>query len=151
MTQALAEVEPVVCHRFTMDRLVRGKVDRIHTPNRIEVTLDLGFGVHLARHFVLDGLAFRKESDGKIRQAAHRCLITLLGGKSVLVLPESRSWSCKYARIYLTERIHGTPVGLIAEIPGIGRPILEVVPFMLWLAGTDFDVKRVREVVQGKR
>jgi hypothetical protein len=148
---SLVDVNTVVTHMFALDKLVPGRVAKVHTPNRIEVLLDLKFGVFASRHFILDGLAFQKDSSGDLRKAAHKCLITLVGGKRVLILPENTEGTCKYARVYLAERIHGTPVGLLSDVPGMDAPILEVVPFMLSLASSGFDIQRAREAVQGRR
>ena len=83
-------------------------------------------------------------------QAAHvivEGLVVLLGGKRVIVQPENEKPTCVYGRIFLNERIYGSPVGLVMNVDKLDRPILDVTPFFHYLAASEFSVSLVYEVV----
>jgi hypothetical protein len=61
------------------ERIYRGRVNRVVTPNLLEVDIDLGLGVHITRRIVLNNYTV-----GDAEKAMH-CLVILVGGKSVLV------------------------------------------------------------------
>tara|TARA_R100001086_G_scaffold120987_1_gene62317 strand:- start:1866 stop:2285 length:420 start_codon:yes stop_codon:yes gene_type:complete len=121
-------------------------VKHIKTPNRIELSVDLGFGVHVNRVFLLADVRI-DDIPQEHRQAAVHCLVVLIGGKSVLVEPEHLRENCRFARIFLTSRVYGHPVGLVLESPIFDRPVLDVGMFYQWLAGRDYDVAEVRSIL----
>lgn len=125
-----------------------GKTVRVHSVGRVEVEIDLGLGVHKQHIFALEDLQPKRISD-ELRSKACHCLVVLIGGKRLLVQPEHLRPDAKRARLFLTEKIYGSPVGIVQHAPGIDRPILDVSVFMEWLSGSDFDVAKVREVTNG--
>lgn len=130
------------------DRLFPARVVRVHGMARIEVDVDLGFGVHVNRTFALDGFDARSIPRDRASSAVH-ALVVLIGGKRVFVCPESTKTDAKVASIYLRDPVRGTPVGYVSDAPGVGGPILDVSMFMNWLAEQGFNVDRVRGVVHG--
>lgn len=135
---------------FSIDRLKPARVVRVHNVNRIEFDLDLGFGVHIHRTFSLQGFDPKSVQEAH-RQAAVHAVVVLVGGKSVFVEPENDRADCREARVYLNERIHGTPVGFVSNIPRLSRPILDISMFMSWLADRAFDIKLVHSVINGHK
>ena len=132
------------------ENLLPARVIRVHGVNRVELDIDLGFGVRLSRVFSLDGVDPKTIPDGFASKAVH-ALVVLVGGKSVYIKPEHTRQDARRGSIYLNERIHGTPVGYVADVPGLPRPILDVATFLNWIAAQEFDVSLVREIVHGKR
>lgn len=135
---------------FILDKLRPATVVRVHCANRVEFDLNLGLGVHIVKTFTLSGFNPKLVTDQNRQNAVH-ALVILLGGKDVLLDLDSDRADVRNARVYLNERIYGTPVGYVSNVPRLPRPILDVPVFMEWLAGYSFDVALVREVVQGAR
>lgn len=133
---------------IAQSRMFPARVVRVHTVTRIEVDIDLGFGVHVNRQFTLDRFVARDVPRSEGRNAVH-ALVLLIGGKRVFVCPDSTKSDAKTAIVYLREGIRGSPVGYIADAPGTGGPILDVAMFMNWLAEQNFNVELVRSVVHG--
>jgi hypothetical protein len=133
------------------ERLKRAKVHKIHSVNRVEVILDLGFGVQKRHVFKLEGVNPRRDIPPNKRTPATNCLVRLLGGKRVLVQPESESPDASVARIYFMEKIYGNPIGMVQHVPSIDRPILDVTLFLLSLAPRGFQVDEVRQVTNASR
>lgn len=128
--------------------LREGRTIRVHSVSRIEVELDLGLGIRKRHVFALEDFHPNKIPTNSRSDACH-CLVTLLGGKRLLVQPENMKANARKARLFLTEKIYGSPVGMVQHAPGIERPILDVSVFMDWLSGADFDIKSVREILNG--
>lgn len=131
-----------------VERLFPARVVRVHGVARIEVDIDLGFGVHVLRTFSIDGFDGRTVPRALASSAVH-ALVMLIGGKRVFVCPESTKADARTASLYLRDPVRGTPVGYVADAPGAGGPILDVALFMNWLAEQSFDVQRVRGLVYG--
>jgi hypothetical protein len=131
---------------FLLDRVKRGNTVRVHGVNRVEIDLYLGFGIKLSKLFELDGVS-ASSVPVSYKSAAVHCLVVLLGGKRVLVQPENEKPTCKLARVFLNERIYGSPVGLVTNVDHLDHPILDVTPFFCYLAEHGFDVRRVHEVL----
>lgn len=131
---------------FRVDAVKHGTTVRVHSVNRVEINLNLGFGSSLSRIFTIDGVVSADVVNDKKSDAVH-CLVVLLGGKKVIVQPENEKATCTYGRIFLNEKIHGSPIGLVTNVERLDRPILDVTPFFHFLAQNDFDVKLVHEVV----
>jgi len=132
------------------EKLLPARVQRVHGANRVELDVDLGFGVHISRAFLLEGIDPKSIPEHLVSKAIH-ALVVLVGGKSVFICPEHTRSDARRASIYLNERIHGTPVGFVADVPRLPRPILDVATFFNWIAAQLFDVALVREVVHGKK
>jgi hypothetical protein len=133
-----------------VEKLLPARVMRVYSANRVELDIDLGFGVRVARSFHLDGIDPKTIPDAAARDAVH-ALVVLIGGKQVLVRPEHTRSDARRASVYLNERIFGTPVGFVGEAPGLPRAILDVAVFFNWIAAQSFNVALVREVVHGKK
>lgn len=133
-----------------VDQLLTARVVRVHSASRVELDIDLGFGVRLVRVFALEGVDARQIPESQASEAVH-ALVVLIGGKQVLVRPEHRKSDARRASVFLNERVFGTPVGFVADVPGLPRPILDVAMFFNWIAARAFDIGLVREVVHGKK
>lgn len=137
-------------------RTFRARTVRVHSPNRIEVDLDLDFGSRLKRTFLIEGLVLNDVPEA-LRQDAKHCLVVLVGGKNLVVRPNPRErdrWhriSDLHARVYLRDvDVHGEPVGYVpGGVPESSGPVLEVGPYMSWLQSQGFDVERVKETMNG--
>lgn len=133
-----------------VDKLMPARVARVLSVSRVELDVDLGFGVHVTRTFSVEGIDPKAVRDDEATKAVH-ALVVLIGGKNVLIAPETRRSDARRASLYLNERLRGTPVGLVAEAPGLTRSVLDVAVFFNWIAERSFDVSLVREVVYGKK
>lgn len=136
-------------------RLFRAKTVRVHSPNSVEVDLDLEFGVCLRRVVVFDGFPLSSVPAGQ-RELAMHCLVILLGGRNLLVQPNPKdrsAWGRQAelrARVFRAERVYGTPVGLTTNLPDVSGAHLDVVPFLHYLAERGFSLKDVKAVVNGR-
>lgn len=135
---------------MTLDasKLMQARVVQVHTWNRVEFDVELGFGVRCSRVFTLEDLP--TPSAANARHAVH-AMVVLIGGKRVLVQPESNRTDARSARVYLTERIHGHPVGFVSDAPGLPSPVLDVGMFVAWLAARDYDIGAVKAAINGRR
>lgn len=124
----------------------------VHVPtsNSVVLDVDLGFGVHLNRRATLDGVQ-QKDIPYAQRKEARHCLVVLLAKKKLLVrFADEDAAKPTIARIYLAERVHGTPPGL-TDLPGLDHPVLEISAFFLSLRDSGFDVERVKTVLNGPK
>lgn len=123
---------------------------------------DLPFGINVTRVVSLEGVPNAHsynahEDSAQLLDRARHCLIVLLGGKNVAVVPapgELDRWRERTnvrAQVYLNERIFGEPVGFTPAFPGFARPLLEVSTFYLWLKERGFTVSDVTKVMNGAR
>ena len=142
----MSEIVTKIPAPFSVDSIKHGVTTRVLSVNRLMVQLELGFGVFLAHTFVIDGVIPARIPKKHRTQALH-CIVVLLGGKRVIVQPENDKPTCTFARVFLNEKIHGSPLGLVTNVDRLDRPILDVTPFFTHLAEHDFDVKFVHEVV----
>lgn len=133
-----------------VDKLKPARVVRVHGVNRVELDIDLGFGVRVVRTFTIEGINHDTVPRELLKFAVH-ALVVLIGGKKVMVQPESELPDARLASVYLCERLHGHPVGYVADIPGLPQPILDVAMFFGWLSERSFEIRLVREVVNGRR
>lgn len=133
-----------------VDKLLPARVVRVHSASRVELDVDLGFGVRISRTFQIDGIDSKAIPADQVSAAVH-ALVVLVGGKSVLLSPEHTKPDARRGSVYLNERLHGTPVGFVGDVPGLSKPILDVAMFFNWIAAQSFDVGLVREVVHGKK
>lgn len=143
-------VESRVTGPFLLERIRKGVTARVHSHARVEVSLDLGFGVHLHRVFFVDGIRDGLVPSDKLSDAAH-CMVVLLGGKRLLVQPENERPTCSYARLYLNEKIYGNPVGFVQNVEKLERPILDVAVFFEHLSRNHFDLRLVYNAINSRR
>lgn len=133
-------------------RLFAARTQRVQSVRRIEALVDLDFAVQIRRTFLLDALQLPPLDEAMIARAKH-CLVVLIGGKQLLVRPDPNTrWNWHLmpeilARVFLNERVFGRPVGYIELMPEAQGPVLEVAPYMNWLASQRFDVDLVRETL----
>lgn len=138
-------------------RTFPARVIRVQTTSRVEALLDLDFGVHVRHSFAIVDAAKLSPSDAELRDRARHCLVVLLGQKRVLLRPDPRyreRWhqmSEIPARVYLCERVRGNAIGYIEAGPEFARPVLEVGPYLTWLADQNFDIELVKETLNGAR
>lgn len=132
-------------------QLLRGRVLRVRSINCLEVRLTLAFGISVEKSVVLEGVE-KSHIPEKRRQAAKRALIVLVGGKDVLVHTDTLVQDgFVTGRVYLDERIYGDPAVGFVEPHLIGVPMLEISTFYLWLRDKDFDVRLVKEALNGSK
>lgn len=138
-------------------RTFKARTVRVQTATRLEVELDLDFGVTLNRAFLLDGFSMKDALEDERARAKH-CLVILVGGKHLIIRPDPRCrprWGRAgdlRACVYLRERVHGDPVGFIERgVEEAQGPVLEVSPYMRWLAERGFDVEDVKATMNGSR
>lgn len=138
-----------------LPKLFRGRTLKIHSIDRVEILVELDFDF-LARKVFALGLEFDPdELEEEDYSKAQHCLVVLLGGKRVIVEPDvscREQWGRRSevpSRVYLTERVHGHPIGYTEGLPSHGDPVLEVAPFYNSLF-PDFDVHEVKAVLNGK-
>lgn len=130
-------------------RLLDGHVIRVQTVNCVEVSLHLPFGISVVKSVLLEDVEL-KDVPPKLRQAAHHCLIVLLGGKDVVVhtSDENKRDGFVLGRVYLNERVYGAPAGMAVPF-GLDAPMLEVSAFYRWLSGVNYDITAVKAVLNG--
>jgi len=139
----------------TVARIFHGKTLKVHSIDRVEVMLELDFDFFARKVFslVLEFDPEDLEEDDYSR--AQHCLVVLLGGKRVMVEPEiavREQWGRRSdipSRVFLTERVHGTPIGYTEGLPGHNDPVLDVAPFYNSLFPA-FDVQAVKSVLNGR-
>jgi len=130
-------------------RLYSGRTVKVLSTNCIEVALDLGFGLHLNKRIVLEGVNNRSIPK-KLRNAAQHALIVLVGGKRVLVhVDDTKQDGFLTGRVYLDEKVYGEPVGMTIPF-GRETPLLEVSEFYRWLGDVEFDLKEVKAALNGR-
>lgn len=134
--------------KFSPENLWKAKVKKVHSVNRVELCIELGFGCYVERLFTLEDVRV-KDIPVEDRRAAVHALVVLIGGKRVLVQPENTSPDAKVARVYLVEKIYGSPVGVVMHAPNVEVPILDVSVFYSWLRPQSFAIDEVRAVVNG--
>jgi len=138
-------------------RAFRARTVRVQTANRIEVNLDLDFGLRLTKTFLLEGFSLQDVPEEKRSDAKH-CLVILVGGKNLGVRPDPsarekwHSLADLRARVYLRERVFESPVGFVESgVEEANGPVLEISPYMRWLAERGFDIEDVKTTMNGKR
>jgi len=129
--------------------LLSGRTAWVHNPSCVEFDLDVGFGITVRRSVVIEGLSARDIPE-KFRNEAKHCLVTLLGGKRVLVLASINGKTDPYilGRVYLNEKVYGEPVGYV-QPPGLDARLLEIGLFCSWLAAEKYDIQKVKAVLNG--
>lgn len=140
---------------MTEYRLFHGETLRVHSAVLLDVLLDLDLDVRVRRSVVIQGFEMVSYNDAQ-KDAARHCMVVLAGGKNLVVQPsldERPEWgrtNLLRARVYLAEKIHGTPIGHTIGLPETRQPVLEIGPFMGWIAGRGFNVEDVKAAVNGK-
>lgn len=138
-----------------VSRSFHARTLRVQSVARIEATIDLDFGVMIRRTIVLDGLTLPRDMPDDLRQRAKHCLVVLIGGKRLVIRPDARSrdrWNSMPeipSRVYLAERVCGKPIGFIETLPDANGSVLELAPYLTWLATQHFDVDLVKETMNG--
>jgi hypothetical protein len=131
------------------------KTVRVHAVGVVEVSLDLDFGVRLNRLITLPDMESSTIPD-TVKSNAMHCLVVLLGGKQLIVQPdpESRSdWGKGQeinGRIYLDERVFGSPVGLTTGVSGCRADVLDISPYFESLRECGFEVSAVKDTLNKK-
>ena len=129
-------------------RLLPGRTVWVHSCSCVEVAFEIGFGITVQRTIGIEGIQ-PPDVPESLRSEAKHCLVTLIGGKRVLVLCDTESKApLQIGRVYLNEKVYGTPVGLAAPYP-LNIPLLEIGTFFGWLSTTQYDIRRVKEVLNG--
>jgi len=129
-------------------KLMTGRTCWVHSLGCVEFELELGFGVSARRSVLIEGIEPRTIPE-KMRSEAKHCLVTLLGGKRVLVLADVRKPDMTVlGRVFLNEKVHGNPEGM-AQPPSLEEYLLEVGTFFNWLGSTKYDIQVVKAVLNG--
>jgi hypothetical protein len=133
-------------------RTFRAKTVRVHSIGVVEVSLDLDFGVRVTKVLSIEGMR-PSEIPEHLHSNAMHCLVVLLGGKRLLIQPdpvEREGWGripSVRARVFVDEKVHGTPVGLTTNIADATGDLLDVAPFCHDLCGSGFRVDAVKQVL----
>lgn len=131
-------------------RLYHGRTIRVCSTDCIEADIDLGFGSHVHRRVLIEGLD-RKAVQERMRSKAKHCLVVLLGGKRlVLQTAEPKVEGMTLCRVFLDEQVYGEPEGMCIPF-GMRSEMLEVGTFMSWVGHCGFDIDDVKNVLNGKR
>jgi len=112
--------------------------------------LRLGFGVTVEKNIVLEGVQ-RISVPKELRRRAHHALVVVVGGKDLIVQvgSDEEKDGNVVGRVFLNERVHGKPEGLVLP-RGLEQPVLEVSTFFAWLGEKDFDLRVVKAALNGK-
>ena len=134
--------------------LYEGKVYRVHDRwDSVTIDTDLGFGIFMRITFTVVGVPYDKVSD-ELKSAAMHCMVVLLGGKRVIVKtnrPPRQHSSITRASIFLDEYVNEPPEGVMGVPTEGSQPRLEVGEYMQWLAQYDYDVRKVRATLNGRK
>lgn len=130
--------------------LFAARTVRVHAPNVLEATLDLGFGVSITRLLRLDNVSMEGLDDEARARATH-CLVVLAGGKRLIVQTDDVETYRNPidARIYLEERTFGKLVGQTFDMSPAINPVLELSPFVNWLGERGFEIDDVKRALNG--
>ena len=121
---------------------------RVHSLNCVEIDLQLGFGVSVRKSILLEGVQ-QKGIPRRLAANAKHCLVVLLGGTRVIVhVDDHRKDGFLVGRVYLDEKVYGDPAGMMEPF-GLGKKLLEVSSFYAWLADREYDITRVKAVLNG--
>jgi hypothetical protein len=131
------------------------KTIRVHSIGLVEVSLDLDFGVRLNKLISVSGMSAASVPE-RLRSSAMHCLVVLLGGKRLIVQPDPEcrlDWGRLReleARLFLDERVFGSPVGLTTNLVGDGSENLDVSMYFESLRDTNFSVDAVKNTLNRK-
>ncbi len=129
------------------NRLYFGHVNRVHTYNRIEVSLDLTLGVLVKKDVIIEGITQATVS-GRWQEAT-RCLVVLLGAENVHIYTDP---SCRdghlLGRVYVPSWRPGAPPVPMEIPPGTNVPCVEVSSWVRWIADEGFDARRLRTALK---
>ena len=114
--------------------------------DKLEVRIDLGFGVFVDRHVLVAGLPVPASLPLRCATQIKHCLIVLLGGRRLFIAPQADAYDNVSSRVFLAERVQGAPIGLTEGL--VQKPVLDVTPFLLSLAPL-YDVDAVKSLVNG--
>jgi hypothetical protein len=131
-------------------QLYHARCVRVHSPQRVEVALRLGFGVTANKSILLEGVNRKDYTQAQWGELQH-VLIVLLGGKHLLVHTDNTDSLDGHvpARVYLDEMVSidqaymGVPFTLT-------EPRLEVTKLVHWLKGKGFDMGILKAVLNNR-
>jgi hypothetical protein len=131
-------------------RFYQGRTLRVISFNCAEVELALRFGVKVEKNIIVEGVQ-KTDVPFHSQRTAQHALVVLIGGKRLVVQVDDDEKKDGFilGRVYLAEKVHGNPVGLV--IPkGLETPMLEVGTFMRWLIADGLSIDKVKAVLNGK-
>jgi hypothetical protein len=135
-------------------RWLTGRVRRVNLDGTFQCMLHLGFGVHFEKRVHVEALTLRNLSKEQ-HDAAHHCLLVLMGGKDIYALTqyadgvEQAAPSHVMARVYLAVRVKDLQAPGLSTVPGVSHPVLAISDFMSYLATKRYDVEVVKHVLNG--
>ena len=121
---------------------------RVRSFDRMDVDIDAGFGVHVHREIVVEGLP--NSVPAPCYQSAFRALTVLVGGKRLVLSianpsPEDRP---VFARAFLNESIHGD--AYLRDVPGCGFRLLYVADLFAALRDREYDIDYLKLILNGR-
>lgn len=127
-----------------------GKVERIASPNQIDILVDLSWGVRLIKTIRLSYTKTTDYMDKAMVERARRCLIILCGGKNVLFKAEDRNRKgILEEELYLNEPVKEV-AGCMELVDGRVN-LLNISKFMERIAAADFSQDVVYTAFYGKK
>lgn len=129
-------------------RIYEARTIRVLALNRVLVDLSLGFGVHIQRSIVIEGVASSLPSTHY--KNANHCLVIVLGGRDLLVhTDDTLIDGCLKGRVYIADPAPSAPDGTLAVPYGLDDPRMEVGLMWQWLEKTGFDPRETGRRMHG--
>lgn len=128
-------------------QLYQARCVRVHSPQRVEVALRLGFGVFANKSLLLEGVNRRDYTQTQWSDLQH-VLIVLLGGKHLLVHADNNDSLDGHvpARVYLDEAVAVAEDYMTVPYTMV-EPRLDVTKFVRWLKTKGFDMAVLKNVL----
>jgi hypothetical protein len=134
-------------------RLYNARTVRVYSHDSIVADIDLGFGAHVHRRVFIAGVPARVQMG--VKNEAYHCLVVLLGGKNLLLEVSATPSDQPFcAKVYLDERVHGSPVGMTCPSGATVSPDnlrLDVGAYYVWLGQRGYDLGVLKETLNGRR
>ena len=132
---------------FHPNKFYRAAVNRVSTPNLLDVTIDLTLGVMIQRAVVINGFS----SDGLCNDKAVQCLVTMIGGKSIYIHTDAGTRDGHIRADVFTDAWNPpVPPAQIINIACCEQPVLVVSAWMRWAASIGYDAHALRMALKGK-
>jgi hypothetical protein len=131
-------------------RVMRAKMIRVHSHDVVEVDLDLGYGTHVHRRLIIEGID-RHSIPKEQRDAAFHSMLVLLGGRTKLLVQtdDFREDGPFRARVFLDQKVELPPPGTMHAPYGMREQRLEVGQFFSWLAKQGYSKDAVVRTLSG--
>ncbi len=126
------------------DRIYRGRVGRVLTPNLVEVDIDLGLGVRVLRRIVLNNYSIGSDASGTMH-----CLVILIGGKSVFVKVDDETIDGHVRGTIYSLEVRATGDAMIPAKDIPEGKVRDVIDWMEWSATNNHNPRIMRTAMKG--